>query len=352
MSKRTITTICAAAVAMACASPALAQLYSENFEFDPTGSWVVSTGPSDAAADFFFDYSSVGIPAAPHGAGTHGMKLQANLSNGVFSGMSASPFGIFFQGDYSITFDWWANVNGPFPVGGSGSTNLSTFGFGTTGGDAQWPGGSQNCVWFGATGDGNSSADWRAYSTAAPTSYPDGSPVYAAGGRNSSNPYYAGFGNVAAPDAQLALFPQQTGLTGVGCAGMAWREVVITKRGDVATWTVDGLLIVTIDLTTVTLFGDGIFFGHSDINATSSTDVNDAALLFTLIDNIVVSELGAPGCPCDFNPDGVINSQDFFDFLVAFFASDPSADFNNDTLVNSQDFFDFLTCFFNPPKGC
>jgi hypothetical protein len=54
-------------------------------------------------------------------------------------------------------------------------------------------------------------------------------------------------------------------------------------------------------------------------------------------------------CPADFNRDGMVNSQDYFDFLVAFFASDPTADFNNDGMINSQDYFDFLTAFF---AGC
>ena len=45
----------------------------------------------------------------------------------------------------------------------------------------------------------------------------------------------------------------------------------------------------------------------------------------------------------------VVNSQDFFDFLAAFFATDPAADFNDDDVVNSQDFFDFLNAFF---QGC
>ncbi|MBC7771179.1 MAG: immunoglobulin domain-containing protein [Pyrinomonadaceae bacterium] len=58
---------------------------------------------------------------------------------------------------------------------------------------------------------------------------------------------------------------------------------------------------------------------------------------------------GCPACRADFNSDGVVNSQDFFDFLAAFFAAAPAADFNADGNVNSQDFFDFVTSFFT---GC
>jgi hypothetical protein len=266
-----------------------ATLFSEDFDVDPTANWTINHGPSDDAADFFFDYSTVGIPVAPNSSGTtHGMKLQANLTNGIFGGFSVSPTGKHFGGDYRVLFDWWANFNGPFPVGGSGSTNLSTFGIGTAGNTPQWPGGVQDSVWFGATGDGGSSADWRAYSSAAPTSYPDGDPVYAAATRNNTDAYFAGFGGTAAPAAQVVLFPQQTGATAVGSAGMAWHQVEITKSGDTVRWIVDGTLIATIDLTTVALGGDNIFFGHSDVNATSSTDPTDASLLFTLIDNVRV----------------------------------------------------------------
>jgi hypothetical protein len=65
-----------------------------------------------------------------------------------------------------------------------------------------------------------------------------------------------------------------------------------------------------------------------------------------------IVDMGAyeqPRCRADWTMDGVLNSQDFFDYLSDFFAADPVADFNFSGVVNSQDFFDFLAQFF---AGC
>jgi hypothetical protein len=58
---------------------------------------------------------------------------------------------------------------------------------------------------------------------------------------------------------------------------------------------------------------------------------------------------GGPRCPADYNDDGVVSSQDFFDFLAAFFTQSPEADMNDDGVVDSRDFFEFLGLFFT---GC
>jgi hypothetical protein len=299
MRSTTWATSCAFAGILACfAASAGAALFTDDFDADHTANWTVNQGPAttDSAANFFFDYSTAGIPSAPNAAGgtTRGLKMQANQSAGVFGGMSASPNGQSFTGDYKVKFDWWSNFNGPAPVGGSGSTQMSTYGVGTSGTVAQWPGGTQDSIWFGSTTDGNSASDWRAYSPTAPTRYVDSAPgIYAAGvqagSTNASDPYYASFGAVSAPAAQTLLFPQQTGVSLIGSSPFEWHQVVIEKLGANVTWTVDGTLIATVPVADDTVAtGNNIFFGHSDTNATSSTDVNDVNLLFTLIDNVAV----------------------------------------------------------------
>jgi hypothetical protein len=348
---------------------AFCQLYSENFDVDPTANWTVNSGPSITAADFFYDYSAIGIPAAPSGGGTRGLKLQANLNPtnnqtataGTFGGLSVSPTGQDFSAtaNYKLTFDWWANANGPMPVGGNGSTQLSTYGIQTAGATAQWPGGTQDSIWFGGTGDGQSSADWRAYSPTAGASYQDGNPVYAApvaqgaATRNNTNTYYhAEFTGYTPPAAQAALYPQQTGTTALGAAGFKWHQVEIAKLGANVTYKVNGFLIATVPVADDTVAAGGnIFFGHSDINLNWSTDDNHEALLFTLIDNVKVSAISAINA--DFSASGGVDAADYAIWRKHFGVgtTQPQGDSDGDGDVDPTDYNNWRATFGNGGPG-
>lgn len=69
----------------------------------------------------------------------------------------------------------------------------------------------------------------------------------------------------------------------------------IRYENNIATYTIDGLLIATVDVSTAGTTGGGnILFNHYDINATSSTDPNAGSLLFGLVDNVVVTAVPEP----------------------------------------------------------
>jgi hypothetical protein len=198
----------------------------------------------------------------------------------------------------------WQNSIGPFTAseqdGGSGSTQTTLYGWGTAGGSAQWAGGRDSVV-FGTTGEGNSTADWRVYPNS--VTQPTTDPPYVADdaqGNVQSNlhPYYvANFPGQAPPAAQQALFPasQTAGAPQNGTTAFKWHEVVLSKRGNTLSWTIDGVPIANVDLTGVpALGGSNISLGQSDINATASTNANVRSLLFGLIDNLEVEVIPEP----------------------------------------------------------
>ena len=279
-------------------------LFSDSLD-SPSG-WTINSGPGTAnLATFGFDYSTVGIPAAPNSGGsTIGLKLQANRpGGGALTGISVSPTGQSFSGDYQLRFDMWLNAPGAatvpgFPAGGAGSTQLTGGGIGTAGSSAQWVGGAYDSLFFMGTGDGGAAQDYRVYPVANLASPTTG--FYAAGTtttpdiRNAADPYYASFGGVSPPAAQTALFPQQNGTTQVGSLGFEWHDVAITKTGNTVSWDIDGVRIATVDTTGLPAFGGGdILLNQSDIN-NGTTDAAGDPLLFGLFDNVRVVAVPEP----------------------------------------------------------
>lgn len=284
-------------------------LFEDDFDNTPAGNWTINAQTAQDRAVIGFDYSTVGIPAAPNSDGTTvGALLQANRPGaaGSLSGVSISPLGQSFTGDYQLRYDLWQNYNGPLgptTVGGTGSTQLTGSGIMTSGNVAHFAG-SGDGLWFAASADGGTVSDYRVYYRG--INQTDLS-LYAAGSQNSTAAYYSGFGGEAAPAEQLTAYPSQTGTTQPGAVGMEWRDVTVTKTGDIVTWDIDGVRIATVDLTAagVTFAGDNILFAHSDIN-TGQTTAAGEPMLFGLIDNVRVTVVPEPSTYALFGLAGAI----------------------------------------------
>src|SRR3954451_2454144 len=114
-------------------------LFSDDFNnAGNSANWTVNIAPSTPAAvatqqdaTFAYDYSTLGIPAAPGSSDTLGLRLRANIPSsaaspvttrpaGVTSGLSVSPTAQNFGSNYQATFYAWSNFNGSANAQGLG----------------------------------------------------------------------------------------------------------------------------------------------------------------------------------------------------------------------------------------
>lgn len=256
-------------------------LFQDNFDSTPASAWTVIGGGAGDVATIGFDYSTIGIPSAPNSGGTTiGAILYANQPGNpqpaLTTGVSIFPTGQSFAGDYQLRYDVWQNYPGPYPAGGTGSTQITGAGLNASGTVPVYTG-AGDAVWFGATGDGGSGTDYRYYFN---TQHQQNLATYAGGSQNNSGQYYidSGFGSV----------PVGAETTAAGSQGMEWHQVEITKIGNSITWSIDGIRIATADIGAQTFGGNNIVFIQSDINATQTTEALESQL-FGLIDNVVVA---------------------------------------------------------------
>ncbi len=276
--------------------PQQVTMFADNFDASTVANWAANTSSGDNAVTFNFDYSTLGIPSAPNSTnGTRrGLQMKANLSLGAVAAVSLSPTSQNFSGDYRLHFDAWINVNGPFPGGGAGSTEFLTAGLGTSGTRTEWTGNaSADGFYFSANGDGGSSdtatttADYNAYigatvQAAATGDYWAGTGTTA---RGNGNFYYTSAfpAGQPAPALQQTTYPQQSGNLNPGTFGLAWHDVIVSKRGSTVDWVVDGVRCCTISNATFT--ASNVFVGFWDPFASLSSN---NVINFGLVDNVRV----------------------------------------------------------------
>jgi hypothetical protein len=355
------------AVALACL-PSFSfgsELLKDTFDTDTSANWTKNQSP-DNQVNFAFDYSAVGIPAAPGSGGiTKGLRMTSNLVTGNGQqGVTLSPNGVNITNAAKgvlVTFDMWINANGPFPDGGTGSTQLFTAGVGYNGTAINRPSGlSGSGAWFGVTGEGGAARDFRAHiDNNEQLAYSGGNPVnlnvYAASSapgnvagldQDNTSAYYAQFVGPTPPAAQTALFPNQTGNIENGSVGFAWRKVKIIGRGNTVRWYIDDLLIATLQDQPGgnSLVTGRVSLGYADPFA-SITD--NADMSFGLADNYAVYALSSLG---DVNDDGTTNNLDIAPFVAALVSGAAlrpdiafAADCNSDGVFNNLDIAPFVS---------
>ena len=276
--------------------PVQTTVFADDFETNSATNWIVNQSSADTSAAFGFDYSTLGIPAAPHSNGgtTNGLLMKANISSKVVAALSLSPTNRSFAGDYRLRFDAWINVNGPFPGGGAGSTEFLTAGIGTAGNRAEWTGNaSADGYYFSIDGDGGAGAssttsgDFCAYAGA--TLFGKSSGVYIAGtdtsARDNFNYYYTRtfVNGQSAPTSQQSSYPQQRGTLAPGTIGLGWHDVIVSKRGNTVDWVVDGVRLACVANASFT--ASNVCVGFWDPFASLSDNNN---LSFGLVDNVRV----------------------------------------------------------------
>lgn len=292
-----------------------APLFSDDFNTAGSAAnyTTVTSDATSSYATYAWDYgTNMGIPSAPNsGDGTRiGLKLDANtLATGTAESITLHTVAQY-SGEYSVKFDAWLNVNGPFPGGGNGSTNYLTGGVGgdgTTnnrGGLLSPPTGVGG--WFAVNGENGNGTDYRLHKGTALQAVTTGQ--YAAGthttARDGDDDHYAQFGSIVVDNLEVQGAAkggpaQQTGTSYEGAFGMEWHEVELLVDPDGGTggaasmkWIVDGLLLGTLDAGIGAFSTDGsVTLGYSDPTSNLS---DNPPLSFALIDNLRVEAVPEP----------------------------------------------------------
>lgn len=270
-----LTTCFAAAVLLACASSARAQLFFEDFnDGNASTRWSIVSqqegvvGP-DGSVDFAFDYSTLGIANPTGGSDTTGVFLQFNKNDDgpVDEGESYSiyPTGESFSGTFYLTLDMFV-----YNDGGGGSTEhgmaglfldnnapISPYEFGADGGPLAW-------VYSGEGGDGSGDLG-----------------IYAEGGVGTTG--YTGLGDYADQPVLPPGFDASLGPAAAPNERGAWVDVSIFSDGTTIKYLLNGTVVDTYDNSGGFYTSGNILVGGMDV-FNSSNGANGV-----IIDNVMVT---------------------------------------------------------------
>ncbi len=308
---------------VAAGSASAQTLIADDFEVDSSANYtIVDDGTPDGSQAFAFDYSAVGIPAAPRSAmgATNGLRVTANDTAGVVDATSCFHNTVVTADHYRLTVDIWMNFAAP-----AGSTEFSHVGVGGDGATFNQVflpiSGSGAFIAF--TGDGGSSSDYRWFRDAnntpmgemSNTTLPSDHPSYLGNGANASGAFYQ------------ALFPSPPA-TIQGSPGNIWTtlEIDVDNVNGVISFSFDGQL--TFQGNFANDFNGQVSLGIAD----TFPSISGASDLFTLYDNleveIVNDTIGTNYCMANANSTGSTG-------VMSAIGSDVAAD-NDVTLVASQ----------------
>ncbi len=292
-------------------------LFSDSFDTDSSGDWDVFddslNGIPDATVIFAHDYSTdqysvtrgataqlEPVPKNPFDTGdnTLALKLAVNSdAEGSEASVSLYPKEMNLSGDYALRFEMFQSYNGG-AFGGTGSTELATFGIGHSGeltafldGNAAIDG---DGTFFAVSGEGGASRDYRAYAGdgfTEPTFLDEQSDRF---GFTDIDGDGIGEYNAFAGGPLERIFPFPPHET-KGAVGKGWVRVEVRLVGGEVTWVINGHIIAHLTGDSVLTDGGKIMLGYSDPFA-SIADPGEEN--FVLFDNVrVVSLDGVASLP-------------------------------------------------------
>lgn len=266
-------------------TPDFGLLYSDSLDTDTSADWITRFGANngifDADIRWAFDYSTIGVPSAPHSPlSSVGVFLQVNKTNATASGsagVNIYPANQTFSGNYAVRFDMLLH-------NGTASTTehaLAGLNHSTQRTNRVTQSADPNGTVRGGDGlfvaiesDGSNNRDWTSYTFPTPTSAPT----------TLTNRTSASLATVfPAPPYAFAGSPGSS-----AAAGKTWAEVELSQSNNIVTLKVNNNLIYSF--TNTSSFNSGAFMlGMND--QFDSVGTGGTAGNFVIFDNIRVISL-------------------------------------------------------------